>query len=1441
MKKQKNNNSRRLVVPKRWTVLFLTVALLVAPIVLYYTVYIRSRTTYLTNRDFRQLAGISNQLEDRIEQLKSLFFRSVTQTVLPQTTENKELTKILNRPRGEAMKPEEVFQHNLGSSLQSEIAPDLSKSSEPEIVKQEFVREHLNEGDSTVSMRLVTGGKTSKIYFVWCASRDCSLRAEASTDLDDIVSPLIGRQNLESVKGSEHRDGFDSILIASVTKENTTTEQKAEGETKPAAPAFSSKVIFQQGSSDLHIDSLDNLARADVQDTTVKLATLSENTTTAEVWLADTTYRIYSQPIPIPVKTMAFSQPVEIAVKTDVSDTAHDHSQKKPNSGEGRSVAGKVSETHWVVCGLVQGSHFRREAWAFPYTWLIIFVFVTVVVALSWPFLKLHFIGPKDRLKLADVYWLGFSMLVGSAILTLFMLFGVGYIRSEDVLDSQLKQFSAQINDNFHNEIQDILTEISTLKARAAEDLNESQRRKFEANDYFKTELENFPGLTRINILQEEDVRSGPYPYFRTAVWMDENGDRKLEWTVDANPSKGGFPDRDYFKRIIEGDSRVLNLSNTPGSDAAPKFWLEPITSRLTAEKIVIVSTPFSEKPEADDKARVVVLRDVAMTSLVNTVVPPGFGYRIIDNSGTDPSDDGWNEPGKVLFQSSESHQTKENFFEECDNSRSLRSLVYGRAAAFANVNYKGETHRLFVQPLDGFPNWSLVVFRNEQPLRMVYLEILTVAGFILLGYAFILLVPSTYLYITKIRKNTHTEWIWPTQLLADVYRKTLYINLFLCALSLAVILGVPGWMGVHYYRWMPIILVVFFAVTGILVLTQWLKLSWLFNPLHLTANTLKLNRLIDRGDAYICNLVLVLIMAGVLPAIVIYKVAYNEEMKLFVKHAQLTMAQRLAERHRLVRSAYSTDQSGSSSPFESYSDDDDQFIERRLREGRDVYTDFFFGTTRSFPAENHDQATCDKDLDGVLSGVSGVVPWSNETSLEVGGLTYGKAADRLWCWESSGVESSILHPQLPGVENLHIVTQLERFGYSWHRAWLFMTAGLVAIFFILLALARFVVRRIFLLDIMEGLYLPTFSMPEIKQNTFLVQTSPYVTSNGAFNPDKCRYIDLPAVAAEDDWVHKVASAASGKDTAQWIFIDHFEFRINDRAHNGQKLRFIERLLAADKSLIVKSSHLPSAFSFDAPSRNGGHRQVGELSDTWAEMMTRFRRVYEAKPNGDVLENAITDLSDALDKNEALTKQERQKILDLACFTRSECSIGPWLTDTGKEIISSLATVKEVDRNHIAGQLLDRTELVYRKLWCNCSKHEKLTLLHLAQDKLLSHNDPEIKPLMQRGLVICAPDVRLMNETFKAYVLAQCFIDVDESAAIQDAETQARRSSSLEPFKIPILVGFVAAVLFLLFTQKDLANSSWTLVTAATTGIPAVFKLLSLFQSDNAGHKIFNA
>jgi hypothetical protein len=54
-------------------------------------------------------------------------------------------------------------------------------------------------------------------------------------------------------------------------------------------------------------------------------------------------------------------------------------------------------------------------------------------------------------------------------------------------------------------------------------------------------------------------------------------------------------------------------------------------------------------------------------------------------------------------------------------------------------------------------------------------------------------------------------------------------------------------------------------------------------------------------------------------------------------------------------------------------------------------------------------------------------------------------------------------------------------------------------------------------------------------------------------------------------------------------------------------------------------------------------------------------------------------------------------------------------------------------------------------------------------------------------------------------------------------------------------VGFAAVLVFLVFTQKDLYNSSWTLVTVLTTGVPAIFKVISLFQTASSGGKLFNA
>lgn len=586
--------------------------------------------------------------------------------------------------------------------------------------------------------------------------------------------------------------------------------------------------------------------------------------------------------------------------------------------------------------------------------------------------------------------------------------------------------------------------------------------------------------------------------------------------------------------------------------------------------------------------------------------------------------------------------------------------------------------------------------------------------------------------------------------------------------------------------------------------------------------------------------------------------------MKLFAKRAQFNLAQALEERYGRVNRQYSTkrmESASNPSPFgnntEANAEKADKFIVQRLKNERDVYTDFW--TQRLRPDQSSNPTTIpDPGLDGRMTSLIRIAPWLatwfNETSVEMAGLTPGKAADgswvsrvpvdenNLWRRQLPRDDNIILQSRLPEVNDIYISTQLERFGRKWQLAWLWMALGFGIIISVLFWVTRFVVRRVFLLDLTENPYLPTRSTDEIKENVFLVQTSPFATLNGATNghanSQPC-YIDLSTEASRDEWLRRLEAKAAGAETPSAVVVDHFEFRMNDRAHNDQKLRLIKTLLAAKKSVLIKSSHLPSTFSFTGAARDALKRHPNQSSDSWAEIMTRFRRVYEAQTNEKILQDAITRLSNSLE-HPSISKQRKDRALRVAELIKNECAGAAWLANIGKEFIESLAT-EELESNYIFGQLMDRVELSYHKLWNNCSNDEKLTLLHLAEDRILSYRDPDIRHLMQRGLIVCAPDIRLINETFSAFVLSQCLLDIDESAEIQSAETKARKASSLTSFQIPVLIGFVAVVVFLLLTQKDLFSSPLTLVTAATTSIPTAFKVLSLFQGGNPGQKIFNA
>src|SRR5262249_3246372 len=218
---------------------------------------------------------------------------------------------------------------------------------------------------------------------------------------------------------------------------------------------------------------------------------------------------------------------------------------------------------------------------------------------------------------------------------------------------------------------------------------------------------------------------------------------------------------------VRNGQGWTIGAGNNHSMESkeGPSFWLEPVMSWTTGESIATFSvlippdkapltaaqaTPARAAP-AEPASGVrsnpswVFALDVDLPSLRNVVLPPGYGFAVID------------EKGSVLFHSEVAH-LREDFLLECDNNPRLQAAVYGKASEAFNGRYLGSDHRFYVTQLAkaGGPPWSLVVFRDKQLLRTLNVEALSVA-LILYGWLFLSLVPLFLIFWTR-----RTDWLWP-------------------------------------------------------------------------------------------------------------------------------------------------------------------------------------------------------------------------------------------------------------------------------------------------------------------------------------------------------------------------------------------------------------------------------------------------------------------------------------------------------------------------------------------------------------------------------------------------------------------------------------------------------------------------------------------------------
>ena len=153
-------------------------------------------------------------------------------------------------------------------------------------------------------------------------------------------------------------------------------------------------------------------------------------------------------------------------------------------------------------------------------------------------------------------------------------------------------------------------------------------------------------------------------------------------------------------------------------------------------------------------------------------------------------------------------------------------------------------------------------------------------------------------------------------------------------------------------------------------------------------------------------------------------------------------------------------------------------------------------------------------------------------------------------------------------------------------------------------------------------------------------------------------------------------------------------------------------------------------------------------------------------------------------------------------------------------------------KDHLLARIVGQARPYYNYLWRSCTAGQQQTLCHLAQDRRLSHRDPDIQALLKRELIVKDEGLHAFNESFRKFVLA-----AEQRSDVAEHDQKAREESLWQTLKVPILATMIFVAIFLFWTQQDVFSSSLAVVTGVTGLMTAVFKLMSMFHGDERAGK----
>ena len=845
------------------------------------------------------------------------------------------------------------------------------------------------------------------------------------------------------------------------------------------------------------------------------------------------------------------------------------------------------------------------------------------------------------------------------------------------------------------------------------------------------------------SLLQKADQEDTQfYPYLDMVFWADEQGRQVMKWSARGQPTTFiSVREREYFSRVKEHrdsirDLAVLTAPEGERQEDLPqggRFWLGSIYSWTTGVNQAAFSTtvnedPCSTKSGADYRLGAVMVAGVIRPqSLMEPVLPPGFGFALVDRAGD------------VLFHSDLTRVLIENFIAESDGNRELQAAIQGGIKDHIEIRYAGKDHRAYVQPLsqvEGLP-WALIVFHEMSSLRTANLEVLTCTSFLFMLYLGFLLLAVYVVFAAAWRSPLwffmpdSSVSFWPDRKRTAVYWQLVVLNIALivllglwimfaegsyvavaacliplygCLLTLlAIRYGDRLRQSAQLWRWsVPLVAAAGFLWLLLVGAASWAAAVLLCLGLVLASLPLADERVWRKLEewaaaqnlrSYLYALTLSFILVSVLPCIAFFKVAFVLERELMVNRAQVKLARALEARSERVRGQYS---SVATSQLKS------DFLKNRLNgDALDVYA--------NTPDEQAEVSPCDPWIPCVQFGaVSPDKPLPDDRLRELFRAIrplYDDFAGETWTLlHSSSLQPTRQEDELRlkhaylGDHGVEITSLLPHMGLPLHPlAWLGWLLAAAAVY----GGVRLIARNVFLM----GIPVPAPSSArldsshQIGRNLFILGHPFSKKSEILKSHDELYVLDMAELGRGNK---KLKSMELPPDKV--IAMDQFEYEMDDPLWHRGKLRLLEELVYVRRkdekvkngSVLIVSSVDPVFYAATGGSgkpRNGDEPE--DDLDRWTAVLSSFEILdYEDPPEpriDPIAEKLVAKLAAPAEEHrgaQAPAEPTDPELLEpLRDLLKSECGGNIALRHIAAEIVDALPRGARLRRKQLAARI----------------------------------------------------------------------------------------------------------------------------------------------------------